>query len=204
MHTAPFWRRAVGARLSRVQRLLAVVFSLFLGTLLVVTLFASRQSDAQSFSSDHGDGDRSGRVSDYARDLLEEGRRAFRSDAFGDEKFWGDACAGLRPGPTPPSFAPAMARCSFRGRGAVRHVPRASALYRAWLEHAHTGRDWHRQLSSRSIAGWALPYSAARRALGASEGAAFIMTADSRRSGPSSIITMPPSGSVCRLLRTRI
>ena len=115
MHTAPFWRRAVGARLSRVQRLLAAVFSLFLGTLLVVTLFASRQSDAQSFSSDHGNGDRDGRVSDYARHLLEEGRRAFRSDTFGDEKFWGDALklhlaiAGAKLGGVGPGLSPVQA-----------------------------------------------------------------------------------------------
>ena len=60
--------------------------------------------------------------------------------------------------PTPPSDsfdAPrrSAARQLFSGQGAVRDVPRAAALHRAGLEHAHAERDRHRRLPGGSLAG---------------------------------------------------
>ncbi len=58
--------------------------------------------------------------------------------------------------------AAARARSLLRP-GEVRYLPRAAALHRAWVEHAHRGGDRHRRLPGQPLARRPLPHHAAPR-----------------------------------------
>jgi len=79
-----------------------------------VAVAHSLHAQSQSPDSDHSGG-ANGPVTQNARHLLEEGRRVFRYETFGDEAFWGDALKlhraieGAKFGGVGPGVSPATA-----------------------------------------------------------------------------------------------
>jgi hypothetical protein len=90
-------------------------FSTALALCLLIFGAAFARAIATHDAADDNDRGRRDAVAAHARDLLNEGRRVFRFDTFGDEMFWGDtlklhqAIAGAANGGVGPGVSPATA-----------------------------------------------------------------------------------------------
>ena len=76
----------------------------------------------------------------YADQLIQEGRKTFRFDTFGDEAFWGDRCSCTRPSPArrTAASAPASARRP-RSRSASRST--STRCRRRWCSRSSRARS---------------------------------------------------------------
>jgi hypothetical protein len=98
--------------MSHEARLIAVV-----GAILLVTVAASvkQQAEAQQASASASRASFDSAITHNAQRMVEDGRRIFRFDTFGDEAFWGDqlklhqAIVGQKLGGVGPGLSPKMA-----------------------------------------------------------------------------------------------
>jgi hypothetical protein len=95
-----------------------VVQSVLLGAAVLTATFASttlREPELSAQAQTAATGSFDSSITENAQHLIEEGRRIFRDDTFGDEAFWGDqlqlhkAVAGAKFGGVGPGLSPAKA-----------------------------------------------------------------------------------------------
>ena len=93
---------------SKALRWLAIVVAVAIAALLLFSLPSARADRPEHVSTDQA-------VAENARLMLNEGRRVFRFETFGDEAFWGDtlklhqAIAGSKLGGVGPGVSPKTA-----------------------------------------------------------------------------------------------
>jgi hypothetical protein len=118
------------------------------GTLIAIWAFSIPTADASR--SEHVGTDVA--VVENARLMLDEGRRVFRFETFGDEAFWGDtlklhlAIAGSKQGGVGTGVRPKTALSGF-GQGET--GPQAKRLRHGVVAHGSAGRAMYRRSSPR-------------------------------------------------------